>query len=230
MREFWAIMAGFMVLGFLIPLPVEYATLAWLITGWSHQWLLMLLAIAEGLALGLYHQTRRWSRRRDQDAEEADALLQQLNQLMSWGHSLAQSLDSLGYRIGGQTTSAESVLQELARHYRVSGLEVVADTAASIQKDGGSLLPVIQWARQQITRDRQERFARQLEESSKQSTILILSLAPFGVLLLFRLILPPFYRAVVATSLGHAALILILTLQSLVWAFLILYLRKDGHR
>lgn len=154
-----------------------------------------------------YRGALRYERERDQDEQRAELLLRQMARLVPSRGSLTVAMEEIGYEpLQSFGADAESILGEMAERLNVTPLTTVARVARMIKHHGGSLEEVIAQASRKIGRDRRRRFQRLVVEAGKRSTIVVLSLAPYGVLGMFAGIMAPFYQEIVSSPIGHGAL------------------------
>lgn len=191
---------------------------------------LLLAGLMGGLAYAHYDRAAVRARRRDQDEQEALLFLVRLGQLLAVRGTLAGALDDMGYRSPWAGTDAgERVLVAVATQYRVGALEFLARVAVLVRRHGGSLVPVVDWARDIIQRAQSRRHARQLEEAAQRSTIVVLALAPWGVLAVFRLMVPAFYRILVTSPIGDIAVLLVGGVTLAVFLVLTAHMQREAQ-
>lgn len=182
-----------------------------------------------GLGFGIYQKASGYERRRDEDAREALLFLVRLRQLVSVTGTLAAALDEMGYRTGWTGSDAgERVLVEVALRLKVTALTFLGRVAMLVRRHGGSLLPVVDWAADTIQTRQSLREVRHLEETAQRSTVIILALAPWGVLMVFRIMVPGFYRILMTTRIGDGALLMIGCMTLAVLAVLSQYIRREA--
>lgn len=168
-------------------------------------WMIM-PAVTVALAGERLRDALRFERQRDRDEQEAEAFLRRLTQMLPTRSSLGAAIQELMPMVeaSGGRREAETVLEQLAERWQIGAMRLVARAARLIKRSGGSLDQVIGHAVRAMARDRRRRFQRRIEESARYTTIVVLAGAPFGVVALFRLALPAFYRELTDTPIGHA--------------------------
>ncbi len=191
---------------------------------------LVMIGAAIGLSFAHYLDAQHFEAKRDRDEEASVLFLVRMRQLLGVTGTLGGALDEMGYRTRRPTADAgEELLGELSRELNVGVVLFFARVALLVRRHGGSLLPVIGWAADAIQRAQALRHARQLEEAAQRSTIVVLALAPFAVLMLFRGMLPSFYRILLGSTIGNAALLMIGVVTVGVLTVLTAHIRREAQ-
>lgn len=189
---------------------------------------MMLAGLGLGWGLAWYEQARQWESRRDEAEQAALVFIVRLRQLLDVTGSLAGALDEMGYRSGWAGADAgERVLDDIAQHFQVAPLIFFARVAYMIRRHGGSLSPVADWASDTIQSATALRQARRLEEATQRSTMVILALAPLGMLGVFRALVPSFFQALRSSQVGDGAIALVGVSTFTVFAVLAHHVRKE---
>lgn len=189
----------------------------------------MLAGLGGGVGAVLYLEANGLERARDQDEQGALLFLVRLKQLLSVKGTLAGALDEMGYRsLSSNGDAAERVVIQIAEHYRVGALLFLSRVSTVVRRHGGSLAPLVDWAVDTIQDNQSRRSARQLEEAAQRTTILVLAFAPWGVVGVFRLMVPSFYRIVVQTTIGSATVILVGAITLSVFLVLATHMKKGA--
>lgn len=150
---------------------------------------------------------RRFAASRDRDEEAALLFLVRLDQLLRVRGTLAGALQEMGYRSPLRGADAgERVLAQVAAGYQISALSFVSRVVRVVHRYGGSLSPLLAWAVDAVHGDQARRHGRQLEEAAQRSTVVVLAFAPWGVLGIFRVAVPSFYRTLAGSPLGGGTL------------------------
>ena len=192
-------------------------------------WILM-AGLWIGLGLAWYREACQLELRRDKAEQAALLFVVRLRQLLGVKGSLAGALDDMGYRSGWAGGDAsERVLTDIAGQIQVATLSFLARVALIIRRHGGSLQPVADWVSGAIQNAHGIRQARRLEEATQRSTILILALAPVGVVGVFRLLVPSFYRALCTSQLGDGTILFIGICTFGVLAVLAHHIQKEAR-
>lgn len=225
-----ALMCGVMVFYWLtessdwvLPVGLGVATLT--MSGW--------VILSFGLMLGgleMYLAATRFENKRDRQEQEAEVFLQRLAQLLQTHGTLSLALQDLGYRdhATGREPNPEHILSGLFHRWNVAVVGMVASASLAVAKHGGGLGPVVEQAAKKISRDRERRFQRQLDEAAKRTTMVVLALAPYGVMGALREMVPSMYAVLTTRIIGEVAVLLVGLVSGGVLAILALYVRKDG--
>ena len=218
------------VLAWLMDLTWWYPSLGWAAGLIMRNPAAMAWGIWTGTALAFYQRAAQHEARRDRDEQEALLFIIRLRQLLTVKGTLAGALDALGYRSGWQSADAsEHVLVQAAGHWRIHALSFAARAAAAVRKHGGELGPLLDWAADAIQKNQSRREARRLEEGAQRATMLVLALAPWGVVAVLRLLVPSFYRALNQTTVGTAALLAVGCTTTIVFVILSLHIEKEAR-
>jgi Flp pilus assembly protein TadB len=210
--------AGF--IGYRYQIPLYWATAGW-VFGWLfHPAPIALNALIEGLGLDAYVWFRQRERVYETQEQQAALLLERLAQLLPVRGSLTAALDALGFR----GHDSVSVLKNLAYTYQTDAVYALYRVVQATHDQGGNLLAVLDLAYRTLEEQRHRRYARQLELAPQQSTVVVLSLAPFVVWTVFRIVMTPFYTALIQSAIGRAAVLAQAGLQTGVWAFLLFHM------
>lgn len=189
----------------------------------------LIAGLMVGTAFSQYLDVMDYADGRDRDQQAALLFVVRLGQILTVRGSLAAALDEMGYRssrVGSD--AAERVLSRVAQDLRVEPLTFLTRAVAVVRRHGGSLSPVLDWARDAIQEAQGVRYARQLEEAVQRSTMVVLALAPWGVALLFRVFIPGFYQSLMTTRLGSIAVLAIgMTTYGVFWV-MIRHMREEA--
>lgn len=191
---------------------------------------LVMVGAAIGLSFAYYFNAEHFEAQRDRDEEASVLFLVRMRQLLGVTGTLGRALDEMGYKTRSPAADAgEERLEELSRELDVGVLTFFAWVALLVRRHGGSLLPVTEWASQTIQHASALRHARQLEEAAQRSTIIVLALAPFAVLVMFRALVPSFYHILLGSPIGNAALLMVGAVTVAVLTVLTIHIRKEAH-
>lgn len=226
----WALIVASGVYARLRGLPLWMAAAGVLFGALQDSPALVAAGLMVAWGFGWYSQSVRQTASRDGDAQAALLFLVRLRQLLSVTGTLSGALQEMGYRlsaVGGD--ASEQVLQNVANRLEVDVLSFVSRVAGLVRRHGGALGVVVEWAVQRLERQQALRFARRLEEAAQRTTIVVLALAPWGVLVLFRFVVASFYRSLLSTPLGHTVLLSIAGLTATVLAILASHIRGEAR-
>lgn len=206
-------------------LPVGLGVAALTRSGW-----IILSCGAMLVGLEMYLAASRFERQRDRQEQEAEVFLQRLAQLLQTHETLSLALQDLGYRDRGtgREPNPEYILSELFHRWNVAVVGMVASASRAVSKHGGGLVLVVEQAAKKISRDRERRFQRQLDEAAKRTTMVVLALAPYGVIGALREMLPSIYGELTTRMTGQVVVLLVGVVSGSVLAVLALYVRKEG--
>ncbi len=182
------------------------------------------------IGLEMYLAATRFETRRDRQEQEAEVFLQRLAQLLQTHGTLSLALQDLGYRerTTGREPNPEHILKDLFHRWNVGVVGMVASASQAVVRHGGALEPVVEQAAKKISRDRERRFQRQLDEAAKRTTMVVLAVAPYGVLGVLREMVPSMYAALVTRGVGQLTVLGVGLVSGGVLTILALYVRKDG--
>ncbi|WP_020373874.1 type II secretion system F family protein [Sulfobacillus thermosulfidooxidans] len=160
--------------------------------------------------LDTFWTSRLQRQRQELNEQETELFLRRLSRMLKARGSLAYALDDLGRADSRIQLYAEPerVLDELSLQWSTDAIRVVASSAKWADRYGGSLENIIEHVIKHMALSRRWRFQRRLEEMTLESTVFILTLAPYVVLLLLKMAIPTFYGVFIGTGLGHVMLIL----------------------
>ncbi|PSR21273.1 MAG: hypothetical protein C7B45_11670 [Sulfobacillus acidophilus] len=225
-----AIAAGAAVYVWLQNLPWWTVAVGWGFGLTTENAAIMSADLLVGLGLAIYLKARDYEVKRDSDEQSALIFLLRLRQLLTVRGTLAGALEEMGYRVSRSgSDSGEEVIKDVADQYRVASLTFVSRVGTLIRRHGGSLQPLLDWAAESIQHMQSRRHARQLEEAAQRSTIIVLSLAPWGVIAIFRIMVPAFYRALTSSIIGYGALGLVGVTTFSVFVTLAYHMRKEAY-
>jgi tight adherence protein B len=206
--ELWAASAA-LALYLAATWPDAWESLAGGVAGWALGIPAVTMgAMLAGMAVGLWRRAEAGQKRKDQQDAEAEAILLQLLHEISAGAPLAAALDhSLpgGSRAYGQDT--ETAVAAMVAAWPVPALRRASGAFTAASRHGGELPLLIRAVLDQLRQDRRLRWERQSAMAGPRTTLLVVSLAPWPLLLVFRGILPTFYTALTASWLGQACLV-----------------------
>ncbi|MCL4495067.1 MAG: hypothetical protein M1294_09685 [Firmicutes bacterium] len=166
----------------------------------------------------------------EMNEQETELFLQRLGRMLKARGSLAFALDDVvrsDVRIRLHS-DPQRVLDELAEKWPTDAMKVVADSARLANRFGGALDNIIEHVIKHIALSRRWRFQRRLDEMALESTVLILAVAPYAILLLFAFALPEFYKVLTATALGHLVLGFISLSSFVVLQIFAAHIRSEG--
>lgn len=196
----------------------------------QHSPTMITVGVGVGLGFALYLQAAAFENQRDHDEQTAMLFLVRLRQLLGVTGTLGGALDEMGYRsLSVGSDAAEQLVSRLSQDLRVGVLSFLGRVALLVRRHGGSLVPVVDWAADGIQKSQSLRHARQLEEAVQRSTIVVLAVAPGGVLFIFRFIVPSFYRIILTTGIGHFAILMIGAVTFGVLMILSQHIRKEAE-
>jgi hypothetical protein len=183
-----------------------------------------------GMGLGVYLKARAYEVKRDSDEQSALIFLLRLRQLLAVRGTLAGALDEMGYRPSRNSSdSGEEVIKDVAERYRVASLTFVSRVGDLVRRHGGSWQPLLDWAAETIQHAQSRRHARQLEEAAQRSTMIVLSLAPWGIVAMFHVMVPSFYRVLTHSPIGHGTVLLVGAVTCGVFAVLAYHMREEAR-
>ncbi len=225
-----AVMAGLLVFNWLSD------SLAWVLPvglGVAALTASIPIMISAGLilvGLEMYLNAARFEKRRDRQEQEAEVFLQRLAQLLKTHGTLSLALQDLGYRdrATGREPNPEHLLKDLFHRWNIAVVGMVASASLVVAKHGGGLQPVVEQAAKKISRDRERRFQRQLGEAAKRTTMLVLALAPYGVIGAIWALVPSMYAVLTSQLPGQVATVGVGFVGGAILAILALYIKKEG--
>ncbi len=167
----------------------------------------------------------------DRQEQDTEIFLQRLSRTLANRGNLAQALDDLANNDNRVLADPDPyrVLADLALRWRTEAMTIVASSARIAGRYGGSVDVIIEQVVKHIGRQRRQRFQRRLEETAMESTVLILSVAPFGLLAIFAVSLPTFYRVLATTVVGHGVILFLGLITAAVLWGLAWYIRMEGR-
>lgn len=182
------------------------------------------------VGLEMYLSAARFEKQRDRQEQEAEVFLQRLAQLLQTHGTLSLALQDLGYRdhSTGREPNPEQLLRDLFHRWNVSVVGMVASASVAVAKHGGGLQPVVEQAAKKISRDRERRFQRQLDEAAKRTTMLVLALAPYAVIGVLRGLVPSMFAVLTTQVAGQMATVAVGAVGGLVLVVLAMYVKKEG--
>ena len=157
-----------------------------------------------GLAVAEFQ--RRETRVVAQDRRDAatERLLQQILVAARPGMGLSAALDQVGVRRRGRD---DSVLDGLWDEHPSPALLRAKPALEAVERYGGSLSQLLRETADHVRRDRRLRWDLEAEMAGSRLTLLVMSLAPWAVLGMFRVALPTFYGVVADTGVGMGLLV-----------------------
>jgi hypothetical protein len=225
----WAVAAGVSLITWATEGEWWPLAAGWWFGLWSGDQTLMVASLLDGAVIAYYLKMRRYAASRTRDQMLALLFLVRLEQLLAITGNLAAALDDMGY---GATEPygmlAEHVLERIAENYRVKPLLFVSRVAFLVRRYGGKLHPLIAWAKDTIQTDQIDRQQQHLEQIARESTMITLALAPIAILVLFRLMIPTFFRVLSDTRLGAITVAVVSTSTAAVFSILSRYHRQEA--
>ncbi|MCY0878674.1 MAG: hypothetical protein OWU84_07035 [Firmicutes bacterium] len=226
----WAVAVGVLVFTWARGEAWWPQAAGWGLGLWAHDRTLMVVGMVDGTVVSYYLRMRRYAEDRSRDQAWALLFLVRLEQLLSITGNLASAIEEMGYRpVEPTETMAEHVLGRIAEAYRVKPLTFVSEAALFVRRCGGKLEPLVAWAKETIQANQVAHQKERLEHMARESTMVTLALAPLGVLVLFRLAIPSFFRVLCDTRLGDGTLALVGATTALVFGVLSGYQRKEAE-
>lgn len=182
------------------------------------------------VGMEMYLNATRFEKKRDRQEQEAEVFLQRLAQLLQSHGTLSLALQDLGYRdhATGREPNPEHLLRDLFHRWNIAVVGMVASASLVIAKHGGGLQPVVEQAAKKISRDRERRFQRQLDEAAKRTTMLVLAMAPYAVMVALWALVPSMYAVLTTQLSGQLATVAVGLVGGLVLMVLAIHVKKEG--
>lgn len=208
------------------PLFLPWASLASLLIA-NHSVALAFLIMVWGL--DSFWKSRRRRRQSELDGQETELFLQRLGRMLKARGSLAFALDDVARSDSTIRLHADPqvVLDELAMKWHTDAMRVVAQSARLANRYGGALDNIIDHVLKHMALTRRWQFQRRLDEMAIESTVLILIVTPYAILLLFAFVLPEFYKVLTTTGLGHLVLAFIALVSFFVLQIFAAHIRNE---
>lgn len=182
-----------------------------------------ILAFAALIAGIGYHQIglmRQWDRQRDRDDAAVEQFLQRLRFLESSGSSLHSALEHAlpkDMRQHGVHDLA-NVMDYAAKCWPVPALQRGLKAWDVAVRHGGRIDLLANQVLSQLQADRQLRWELQASLAGSFGTMIVLGLAPWLVVLIFRVDFPEFYKVLTTELIGQASLIMVAVITAGVMA------------
>ncbi|PSR37548.1 MAG: hypothetical protein C7B44_03200 [Sulfobacillus thermosulfidooxidans] len=172
---------------------------------WVRPHVLTLSVLLAAAGFEVFLTSRRMRAGRDLAEQETEVFLQRLSRTLRNRGSLSQALDDVARSDSRIVPHPDPhrVLMELRERWHTEAMLIVSLAAGLSSRYGGSLAPIIDNVIQHMGRARRQRFGRRLEETALESTVMVLAVVPYGLLLIFRMALPSFYNILTQTTAGH---------------------------
>ncbi len=178
---------------------------------WLHPHMLALSLLMSAWGFDNFLNSRAARARQDRSEQETEVFLQRLSRTLANRGTLSQALDDLASSDGRILVHPDPhrVLSDLLERWQTEAMAIVVMSARLASRYGGPLPVIIDEVIKHIGRNRRQRFQRRLEEMALESTVIVLALAPYVLLLIFRVVLPTFYAILTSTALGDGVIALL---------------------
>jgi Flp pilus assembly protein TadB len=136
-------------------------------------------------------------RRRTQDEEEsrAELGLQTLLRLVRSGQAFMPALDVVISPTAAASPAPHAAVRRLGDMWPVPAVARAVPALEAALRYGGAVEPVLRDTLEQLRLDRQARWDWEAATASARTSLMLVGLGPWGVLLVFRLLLPGFFTA-----------------------------------
>lgn len=160
-----------------------------------------------GTALGLWRRETRRRQLFEKREAEAERFLEQLRFLAAREPNLQRVLDqAAGDALGTRRRAPEShqLLEQLRTVVPVPAVTALADAWPVLHKHGGRVDLVVDQILEQLRLERRLRWELDAQLAGPHGTLLLLAVAPWAVLLAFRVVVPSFYQTLTTSLWGWA--------------------------
>lgn len=226
----WAVASGLAVFVWLQRWPWWPLACGWDLGLVTRDSIAMVSGLAMGFGFAGYQLAQKYEKTRDHDEQEALMFVERLGQLLRVRGTLSAALDEMGFRTDWHGSDAgERILLGVADRRQVAALTTVSRMAHVLRRYGGTLDPVLEWASAAIHEGQTRRYGRQMDEAARRATILVLALAPVAVTAIFGAFIPSFYRTLMQTAVGGAAIGATGLVTGGVWLVMAYQIRKEAR-
>lgn len=182
--------------------------------------ILAMAALITGIGYRQFGLMRQWARQRDRDDAEVEQFLQRLRLLESSGSSLHSALDRAlpkDMRQHGDRDLAD-VMAHTAKRWPVPALKRGLKAWDIAARHGGRIDLLADQVLSQLQADRRLRWELQASLAGSLGTMIVLGLAPWLVVMIFKLAFSGFYKVLTTELMGQISLILVAVITAGVMA------------